>query len=116
MLLALFFVFTESTHMCNLILAHMCFMHSDLSLNLGVIVLYGKSALCVVHRVGLVFLQAPVLIHGKFVSFLEGVGRLSVEEGRALCVAWTVCGKWSDCLLGSWSLWSSWSLLRTVRP
>jgi hypothetical protein len=59
------FLYTESTHVCNLILAHMCFMHSDLSLNPGVIVLYGQSALCVVHRVGLVFLQAPVLIHGR---------------------------------------------------
>jgi hypothetical protein len=35
-LLALFLVFTESMHVCNLILTHMYFMHSDLPLNPGV--------------------------------------------------------------------------------
>jgi hypothetical protein len=35
MLLALFLVFTESMHVCNLILAHMYSMHSDLPLNPG---------------------------------------------------------------------------------
>jgi hypothetical protein len=32
----LFLVFNESMHVCNLILAHMYSMHSDLPLNLGV--------------------------------------------------------------------------------
>jgi hypothetical protein len=35
-LLALFLVFTESMHVCNLILVHMYFMHSDSPLNPGV--------------------------------------------------------------------------------